>query len=120
MKDKVLYPQAVIGTNSWGSGAYEKAMRGNAVGMELQYLIPQEIMEMENALKSWVSLQRMKSVFHQNTHHFGNIEKGRYLMLLRKIFEIFNVTILIFIGFICQMILKKIWKKSLLFVKWEK
>lgn len=101
MKDKVLYPQAVIGTNSWGSGAYEKAMRGNA-------------------LKSWVSWQRMKSVFHQNTHHFGNIEKGRYLMLLRKIFEIFNVTILIFIGFICQMILKKIWKKSLLFVKWEK
>lgn len=101
MKDKVLYPQAVIGTNSWGSGAYEKAMRGNA-------------------LKSWVSWQRMKSVFRQNTHHFGNIEKVRYLMRLRKIFVIFDVTILIFIGFICQMILKKIWKKSLLFVKWEK
>ncbi len=31
---KILHPLAVIGTNSWGSGVYEKVIRGNAVGME--------------------------------------------------------------------------------------
>ena len=31
---QILHPRAVIGTNSWGSGVYEKVMRGNAVGMD--------------------------------------------------------------------------------------
>ena len=33
-REQLLHPRAVIGTNSWGSGAYEKAMRGCAVGMD--------------------------------------------------------------------------------------
>lgn len=32
--EQILHPRAVIGTNSWGSGAYEKVMRGSAVGMD--------------------------------------------------------------------------------------